>query len=98
MANPEQTGLFKRSILWLCVLLAVVGLTYYYEENLFRDGWEAITTSTSTKELPIYNVQTDKKQVALSFDAAWWNGKMRKKSLTCLDERFFIFNIFFYCI
>lgn len=73
MANPEQTGLFKRSILWLCVLLAVVGLTYYYEENLFRDGWEAITTSTSTKELPIYNVQTDKKQVALSFDAAWGN-------------------------
>lgn len=73
MANPEQTSLFKRSILWLCVLLAVVGLTYYYEENLFRDGWEALTASTATKELPIYNVQTDKKQVALSFDAAWGN-------------------------
>lgn len=78
MENPEQTGLFKRSILWLCVLLAAVGLTYYYEENLFRSGWEAITASTSTKELPIYNVQTDKKQVALSFDAAWGNEDTQK--------------------
>lgn len=78
MANPEQTSLFKRSILWLCVLLAVVGLTYYYEENLFKDGWEALTASTATKELPIYNVQTDKKQVALSFDAAWGNEDTKK--------------------
>ena len=76
--NSEQTNLFKRSILWLCVLLAIVGLTYYYEDNLFRNGWEAIATSTTTKELPIYNVQTEKKQVALSFDAAWGDGKMRK--------------------
>lgn len=73
MANPEQTSLLKRSILWLCVLLAVVGLTYYYEENLFKNGISSIFTSTPTKELPIYCVQTDKKQVALSFDAAWGN-------------------------
>ncbi|WP_302625348.1 polysaccharide deacetylase family protein [uncultured Eubacterium sp.] len=78
MANPEQTSLLKRSILWLCVLLAVVGLTYYYEENLFKNGWQALTASTSTKELPIYNVQTDKKQVALSFDAAWGNEDTQK--------------------
>ena len=56
MANPEQTSLFKRSILWLCVLLAVVGLTYYYEENLFRDGWEALTASTATKELSLIHI------------------------------------------
>lgn len=31
----------------------------------------------SKKELPIYCVDTDKKQVALSFDAAW--GKDRKR-------------------
>lgn len=66
--NSEQTTLIKRSILWLIVLLGVVGLTYYYEENLFKDGWESITTSSSPKEPAIYSVQTDKPQVALSFD------------------------------
>lgn len=78
MSNSQQVSLLKRSILWLCVLIAVVGLTYYYQENLFKDGFDAITVSNTTKELPIYNVQTGKKQVALSFDAAWGNGKMRK--------------------
>lgn len=78
MANSEQTSLFKRSILWLCFLLAVVGITYYYDESLLKQGWDAITASTAAKELPIYNVQTDKKQVALSFDAAWGNVRMRK--------------------
>lgn len=76
--EQEQTRLFKRSIFWLMILLAVVGLTYSYEKNLFQDRWEAITASTATKELPIYRVKTDKPQVALSFDAAWGNGKMRK--------------------
>lgn len=73
--NPksEQTKLFKRSILWLLVLLIVAGVTYSYEKNLFQDGWESITASVATKELPIYCVQTDKPQVAISFDAAWGN-------------------------
>ncbi len=37
---------------------------------------DSITVSNSVngRELPIYCVQTDKKQVALSFDAAWGNG------------------------
>ena len=78
MSNSQQVSLLKRSILWLCVLIAVVGLTYYYQENLFKDGFDAITASNTTKELPIYNVQTNKKQVALSFDAAWGNEDTRK--------------------
>ncbi len=71
--NSEQTTLFKRSIFWLMILIAVVGVTYFYEKSLFTDGWEAMIASTATKELPIYCVQTDKPQVALSFDAAWGN-------------------------
>ena len=78
MSNSQQVSLLKRSIFWLCVLIAVVGLTYYYQENLFKDGFDAITASNTTKELPIYNVQTNKKQVALSFDAAWGNEDTRK--------------------
>lgn len=76
--EQEQTRLFKRSIFWLMILLAVVGLTYSYEKNLFQDRWEAITASTATKELPIYRVKTDKPQVALSFDAAWGNEDTKK--------------------
>lgn len=78
MSNSQQVSLLKRSILWLCVLIAVVGLTYYYQENLFKDGFDAITASNTTKELPIYNVQTNKKQVALSFDAACAGCSLRK--------------------
>ena len=32
-----------------------------------------MTSNVNGKELPIYSVETDKKQVALSFDAAWGN-------------------------
>lgn len=40
---------------------------------------ESITVSSSVngRELPIYCVETDKKQIALSFDAAWGSGKLR---------------------
>lgn len=32
-----------------------------------------VSSSSATKKLPIYSVQTDKKQVAITFDAAWTN-------------------------
>lgn len=32
-----------------------------------------VTSAAATKKLPIYSVQTDKKQVAITFDAAWTN-------------------------
>lgn len=40
---------------------------------------ESITVSSSVngRELPIYCVETDKKQIALSFDAACGSGKLR---------------------
>lgn len=40
---------------------------------------DSITVSSSVggRELPIYCVETDKKQVALSFDAAWGGGNLR---------------------
>ena len=36
-----------------------------------------VTNTVNGKELPIYSVETDEKKVALSFDAAWGNGRMR---------------------
>ncbi len=34
---------------------------------------KAVQTASTQREIPIYYVETDKKQVALSFDAAWGN-------------------------
>ena len=36
-----------------------------------------VTNTVNGKELPIYSVETDEKKVALSFDAAWGDGRMR---------------------
>ena len=54
-------------VLTLCVLLFAVGI--------WRFGGRAMPASSTggNRELPIYCVETDKKQVALTFDAAWGN-------------------------
>ncbi|MCM1467177.1 MAG: polysaccharide deacetylase family protein [Alistipes sp.] len=38
----------------------------------------SVNSRVGSRELPIYCVQTDKKQIALSFDAAWGNDDTRK--------------------
>lgn len=56
-------------------LLAAVALI----QGVVRFLPDSITVSSSVggRELPIYCVETDKKQVALSFDAAWGGGNLR---------------------
>ena len=57
----------KRIILILCAIIVVgavvVGMIYC----------ENAGTAKALNGLPIYSVQTDKKQIAISFDAAWGN-------------------------
>lgn len=57
-------------------LLASVALI----QGIARFLPDSITVSSSVggRELPIYCVETDKKQVALSFDAAWGNEDTRQ--------------------
>lgn len=76
--NSEYLTLVKRSIFWLMVMAVVVCATYYLQGDIYQNDFKLLPASDTTKELPIYCVDTDKKQVALSFDAAWGNGKMRK--------------------
>ena len=40
----------------------------------------AVTFAQNDRKLPIYCVETDKKQVAISFDAAWGNTKKVQNS------------------
>lgn len=76
--NSEYITLVKRSIFWLTLMVVVVCATYYFQGSIYENNFNLLPVSTATKELPIYYVDTDKKQVALSFDAAWGDGKMRK--------------------
>lgn len=73
----QKEGLFYQfrglGILFLCALLVVAGIINY-------GGISIVETSSTagSRELPIYNVDTEKKQVALSFDAAWGDSRLRK--------------------
>jgi polysaccharide deacetylase family sporulation protein PdaB len=52
----------------LClVLVFIVGAIHYVPQAL------SVSSTVNGRDLPIYCVQTDKPQIALSFDAAWGN-------------------------
>lgn len=54
------------AVLAVCIAAAIAGLGI-----LTSTGLEAIGTMGEERKLPIYSVETDKKQVSISFDAAW---------------------------
>lgn len=57
----------KQSILWLSAIAILFCMSLYIPNAAF------VSSQTSDKLLPIYCVETDKKQISLSFDAAWGN-------------------------
>lgn len=59
-------------VVLLCTLLFLAG-SYYTKDQMV-----AVSNMQAAKELPIYCVQTDKPQIALSFDAAWGNEETSK--------------------
>lgn len=83
--NSEFLSMTKRSIFWLLTIAAAMGVTYYFQGASYQNTFDSLPVSLSAKELPIYSVETDKKQVALSFDAAWGN-EDTSKILTTLKE------------
>lgn len=61
--------IIKWSVLWLAlcsiVLCAVLSMP------LGENAMSAVFFGDNLRKVPIYNVETEKKQVAISFDAAW---------------------------
>ena len=55
-------------IILCCAVIAFVAICL-----MTSTGKQAVKTATEPRELPIYSVETEKKQVAISFDAAWGN-------------------------
>ncbi len=62
----------KSAAFFLATLALIQGITRFLPESI------TVSSSVGGRELPIYCVETDKKQVALSFDAAWGNDDTRR--------------------
>ncbi|MCQ2513902.1 MAG: polysaccharide deacetylase family protein [Ruminococcus sp.] len=62
--------LTKRSLITIgfCLVIALVATALVVSTTI-----NSVQTASTEREIPIYCVDTDKKQVALSFDAAWGN-------------------------
>ena len=61
-----------KSAAFLLVSVALIqGIVRFLPDSI------TVSSSVGGRELPIYCVETDKKQVALSFDAAWGGGNLR---------------------
>lgn len=61
--NRQKIYSYIISIATVCMLFVIAG-----NINTWKN---AITTSATTRQLPIYNVITDEKKVALTMNCAW---------------------------
>lgn len=71
----------RRKIAWfikcgLTVLVAILAIAAVVQAGKVIIATAGVGGRMKEKELPIYCVETEKTQVALSFDAAWGNGKV----------------------
>ena len=71
----KKEAFYRNIVLQAVKSAAFVLATVALIQGMVRFLPDSVTVSNSVggRELPIYCVQTDKKQVALSFDAAWGN-------------------------
>lgn len=66
----------KKPVIWALIMVCAFTLTVGIFKISFYD--DSAPTAATKKQLPIYCVDTQgKKQVAISFDAAWGAGRLR---------------------
>ena len=63
---------FKKYLLLPFFLIFAVALYISFHHEI------SVSNTVNGRELPIYCVQTDKPQIAISFDAAWGNDDTRR--------------------
>ena len=80
-AEWKKAAFRQEVILHIVMSAAFLLTTIALIQGVVRVLPESMTVSSTVngRELPIYCVETDKKQIALSFDAAWGGGHLRKK-------------------
>ncbi len=71
-----------KKVIDICLVIALVLVSIYTFSIAMTKEFhgDAIFVSSTKKKLPIYSVDTEKKQVAISFDAAW--GDVRLLEIT----------------
>ena len=62
----------RKGIMAACCLLAALGIIGVVNHPAI------VGAAATTRQLPIYCVQRDQKMVAISFDAAWGNVRLRQ--------------------
>ncbi|MGN1051407.1 MAG: polysaccharide deacetylase family protein, partial [Acutalibacteraceae bacterium] len=74
--------LTKRSLVTMsiCLLIGIVSVGI-----LVSNSQKAIATISEERDIPIYSVETEKKEVSISFDAAWGN-EQTETLLEILDK------------
>ncbi len=74
--NDIKKSTIVKTCIGVVVVLAAIGIfTSYIEQTVLVSAGVGNNSCTTVngRELPIYSVETDKKVVAISFDAAWGN-------------------------
>lgn len=73
IAKDLSKKIFDNIICTPAFCLSALVLTFIFSLYLDYDVSVSVTANTSSRRLPIYCVENDKKQIAISFDAAWGN-------------------------
>ena len=68
--NKKRFG--SLSVRHWAMIFALAALTAVY---VTRSDGSGLMAATTTRELPVYNVDTEEKVLSISFDAAWGNAK-----------------------
>ena len=80
ISNKCNPGVFmkKRYIIPLTMFFSLMLILSISYNKRFANRVIATSSTVGSRELPIYCVQTDKPQIAISFDAAWGNEDTQK--------------------
>ncbi len=71
--NLKKLYVEQKNVIWTVLILAVFVVGFLtIAPQVFHAN-----SSVNGRNLPIYCVETDEKKVALSFDAAWGNDRLR---------------------
>lgn len=74
---------FENALFWMALVLLTIGgiTTFYYQGRIVLHasaGTDQRNYRVGDRELPIYSVETELPQIALTFDAAWGNEDTRQ--------------------
>ena len=61
----------KEKIFSYAVAVSTIIVLFFMASTIINNKDKIIATSTSSKQLPIYSVETNEKQVALTMNCAW---------------------------